>query len=334
MQYRKMFVVLIALIVVLTLLNTGWTASSFVKLIPHGNAFSCLACHTSPPQLNAFGKDFSNNKRAWSAALAGKDSDGDGFTNGAELLDPNGTWTVSSPNPGNANLVSNPGDKSSVPAAQAATPTPTATATPLPQPSPTPVISTPTPVPGTGAILQAVMVNEFDKSTLQENGWAEIPGGFDGAAAGSISIETALASKIPSSKDGKGLLFTVKPGQVAFAYSQQPVATGGKPLLLRLTMRATSSGASVALAALRGSIANPVLLDGSIGMNFPKSTKTMVDRVYQLVLLYEPDQGNEIDPVIQVASNSKSETVLVYIDKLEIYSIHPDYAKQFSSIPE
>ena len=101
-----------------------------------------------------------------------------------------------------------------------------------------------------------------------------------------------MSTKIPSSKDGKGLLFTVKPGQVALAYSKQSVSTGGGPALLRLTVRASSAGASLALAALRGSIADPSLLDGSIGMNFPKSTKTMVDREYRLVMLLRAGSGD------------------------------------------
>lgn len=46
----------------------------------------------------------------WGPALAKLDSDGDGFTNGQELQDPNGTWQHRQPNPGNINLVTNPGD--------------------------------------------------------------------------------------------------------------------------------------------------------------------------------------------------------------------------------
>ncbi len=36
----------------------------------------------------------------WGPALAALDSDGDGFTNGEELQDPNGTWEVGSAAPG------------------------------------------------------------------------------------------------------------------------------------------------------------------------------------------------------------------------------------------
>jgi hypothetical protein len=43
------------------------------------------------------------------------DSDGDGFTNGTELQDPQGSWTIGSPKPGDAGKVSNPGVKTSIP---------------------------------------------------------------------------------------------------------------------------------------------------------------------------------------------------------------------------
>jgi len=42
---------------------------------------------------NPFGLDFAANNHVWNAALCGKDSDGDGKTNGQELGDPNCSWT-------------------------------------------------------------------------------------------------------------------------------------------------------------------------------------------------------------------------------------------------
>ena len=308
-------------------------ARSFrINYIPNGLVNLCSNCHINPGgggARNAFGLAVeplvaqNANAEFWSSTLAKLDSDGDGFTNGQELQDPNGTWKKGDTNPGDAKLVTNAGDANSHPAGQEPTPTLASTPTPI-------VIPT---LPVLGGIIHALTINEFDKTSLADNGWAEIPGGFDSAPPGTIAVESALNANIPSSKDGKGLLFTVKPGQVAFAYAKQAVVTNGGPALLRLTVRATSAGASLALAALRGSIADPALLDGSIGMDFPKSTKAMVDREYRLVMLYEPDQGTAINPVIQVASNSKTETVSVYVDKLEVYSIDPDFAKTFNSVP-
>ena len=94
-----------------------------VSQAPHGNRFSCNTCHTSGggSPRNAFGLDVENrvtpggNETFWTPALAALDSDGDGFTNGEELQDPNGVWIQGTANPGDANLVTNPGDTNSVP---------------------------------------------------------------------------------------------------------------------------------------------------------------------------------------------------------------------------
>ena len=51
----------------------------------------------------------------WNAFLASLDADGDGVSNGEELQDGFGVWTVGQPAPGNATLVTLPGDLSSDP---------------------------------------------------------------------------------------------------------------------------------------------------------------------------------------------------------------------------
>jgi hypothetical protein len=64
--------------------------------------------------LNPFGTAFLNNRNVWTLSLALLDSDQDGFTNGQELGDPQGTGT---PTPGV--VPTNPGDPNSKPAAVA-----------------------------------------------------------------------------------------------------------------------------------------------------------------------------------------------------------------------
>ncbi|MFA7419572.1 MAG: T9SS type A sorting domain-containing protein [Melioribacteraceae bacterium] len=95
-----------------------------VNQIPNGAKFSCANCHVSPAgggARNAFGQkveqSFLDNQGnvKWSAALAAFDSDGDGFTNGQELQDPNGVWKIGQANPGASSAVANPGDKNSKP---------------------------------------------------------------------------------------------------------------------------------------------------------------------------------------------------------------------------
>lgn len=93
-----------------------------VAQIPNGSVNKCLNCHTSmtSSSRNAYGKvvqsGYLNGENVvWGAALAKLDSDGDGFTNGTELQDPNGTWTIGATDPGNSANVSIPGVKTSVP---------------------------------------------------------------------------------------------------------------------------------------------------------------------------------------------------------------------------
>jgi hypothetical protein len=52
----------------------------------------------------------------WSPDLAARDSDGDGRTNGEELLDPAGAWKRGDPNPGDPGIVTRPGSADPPPA--------------------------------------------------------------------------------------------------------------------------------------------------------------------------------------------------------------------------
>ena len=57
--------------------------------------FSCSTCHdgaTSTASINEFAKDFRDAGYTWTEALCQEDSDGDGASNGEELLDPDCTW--------------------------------------------------------------------------------------------------------------------------------------------------------------------------------------------------------------------------------------------------
>lgn len=97
-----------------------------VAELPNGIVHDCTTCHVSQTNSarNAFGKIIqtsyltiagANGHVKWSKALAQLDSDGDGFTNGQELGDPNGTWVAGQPDPVSTSTISNPGDKNSKP---------------------------------------------------------------------------------------------------------------------------------------------------------------------------------------------------------------------------
>ncbi|MBE0643725.1 MAG: T9SS type A sorting domain-containing protein [Bacteroidetes bacterium] len=98
-----------------------------VGQIPNGTKNACANCHVNPAgggPRTAFGTEIERNHMTvqggsgqvqWSAALAALDSDGDGFTNGQELQDPEGTWVIGQPAPGDLALVTNPGDANDFP---------------------------------------------------------------------------------------------------------------------------------------------------------------------------------------------------------------------------
>lgn len=141
-------------------------------------SIGCITCHMEPdggeeenPMLNPFGERvrviIDDSTRAstpyWGAALAAEDSDGDGFTNGEELGDPQGillhqmfgqptdelfmrTLSIQDPEDvaiaADPSVISNPGNPDSTPpgGGPTATPTeaaPTETPTPTATPSPT-----------------------------------------------------------------------------------------------------------------------------------------------------------------------------------------------------
>ncbi|MEW6195753.1 MAG: FlgD immunoglobulin-like domain containing protein [Bacteroidota bacterium] len=118
----KKGVIYIFIFFVLTTTTILISRSFRVDKIPNGSKFSCSNCHVSPAgggARNAFGQDVESRvtpggtENFWDPTLANIDSDGDGFTNGVELQDPNGTWTSGSI--GNFSLVTNPGNANSKP---------------------------------------------------------------------------------------------------------------------------------------------------------------------------------------------------------------------------
>jgi hypothetical protein len=106
-----------------------------VSEIPNGRVASCLTCHVYPGgPRNEFGTNVENyggvgflvnGHVQWGAyavvdpahpndppkRLADLDSDGDGRTNGEELLDASSSWSVGQPDPGRRELVRLPGSR-------------------------------------------------------------------------------------------------------------------------------------------------------------------------------------------------------------------------------
>lgn len=108
-------------IILALLILSGYDAAARnfrVNLLPNGTVFSCHTCHTSGggTPRNPFGLAVqqrvtpNGSQPFWDASLAAMDSDGDGFTNGEELGDPDGDGT-----PIVGATVTNPGDPASKP---------------------------------------------------------------------------------------------------------------------------------------------------------------------------------------------------------------------------
>lgn len=114
-----------ALIVTLTLSNLIGASRSEARdfrpnRIPNGSVNSCSTCHSTGggSPRNSFGQlveltigGSSADVPFWVSSLATQDTDGDGFTNGQELGDPNGSWPGQAPRAG----ATNPGDPNSFP---------------------------------------------------------------------------------------------------------------------------------------------------------------------------------------------------------------------------
>jgi hypothetical protein len=101
--------------------------ASRVNQLPNGSVFGCGNCHTNSSgggPRNAFGNAVPLSGSGggasvqWSATFAALDSDGDGFTNGTELGDPDGDGNAAA-----GATVTNPGDASSFPQVVNAAPT-------------------------------------------------------------------------------------------------------------------------------------------------------------------------------------------------------------------
>ncbi len=119
---RKLFTgALMTGLIAMSWATTAEARPKRVAQVPNGNARSCSSCHTSPGggSRNAFGLDVEGTMTSpgfagdaqWALVFA-EDSDDDGFSNGEELGDPEGTWRPGDPNPP---LLSNPADRNSVP---------------------------------------------------------------------------------------------------------------------------------------------------------------------------------------------------------------------------
>ncbi len=126
---KKVITTTFIMAIIVALSASAWARPHRPAQIPNGSKFQCSNCHAVPNPSpgngprNLFGQEIESNfldvvnssgNVQWGTVLAGKDSDGDNVSNGSELGDPNGAWTIGQPAPGIFADVTNPGDPSSV----------------------------------------------------------------------------------------------------------------------------------------------------------------------------------------------------------------------------
>ncbi|HPA46065.1 MAG TPA: hypothetical protein PK395_09900 [bacterium] len=202
------------------------------------------------------------------------------------------------------------------------TPTPTRTPTVMSTPTYTPTrppSPTATSTPSSGS--NPVAASEFHLSTLAENGWAEIPGGFSSATPGSLSLVSFTAGQFTSSQDSKGLAITVDPGEVTFLLTQTAISTNGHHALMRAKIRSSGPSAQVFIGALKGNLFTGQDLDFSLGYSNFVTTTSYVNQEDEILVLFKPDSGELVSPFIQVAGGSAQTTV--WIDRLEVFLLEP-----------
>lgn len=267
------------------------------------------------------------NETVYSCRLTVYDKYGNESAGKTIVVTPTGAGEVPTPTPtlpvGHPTATFTPSPTTSVP-----TMTPTVTPTQGVQPSPTPTnppVIEPSPTQGQIQPLEPVVVYEFDKATLDADGWAEIPGGFNSARPGKILEQYGFSSgQCESSADKVGLAIEVKrvPGEVTFIFAKQAIDTGGHPALIRLVLQSNSPDAQVVVGALKGSVLRGDYLDGSIGYDMLTSTANCMESESRIAVVYRPDAGALINPLIQVSCSSGT-GAQVLIDRMDVYILEP-----------
>ncbi len=179
---------------------------------------------------------------------------------------------------------------------------------------------------------------EFDQNDIGANGWAEIPGGFSGNAPGTVSfLDFSFdPSLVPSSEDKKALAVTIQKKQITMFFALEPIATEGKPLLIRASMRANSPNAGVWLTALKGNLSSGVNVDNSQSLITSSNSSVISTMEQNLVVLYHPVGEELVTPVVQVAGLDAEGVTTVLIDRIEAYQIDQDSvypSELFSTLP-
>lgn len=164
---------------------------------------------------------------------------------------------------------------------------------------------------------------DFSEDTLQDAGLVNLPGGFGGGRSGDVAIIDFQPDLFPNSEDSRGLSINVDQNDVSFLFIREPVVSNGQPISIRLRYRASNDGASLFLAALRGSLRDNADLDGSLSINQENNLAPAVEGTRILELIYRKPRGMRITPLIQAAGNLVRGTE-IFIDQMVIFELDPN----------
>lgn len=197
-----------------------------------------------------------------------------------------------------------------------AAPTPTNTARPS---APTPT-STHTPVPALPTLppadaLTALITADFDGPLLANEQFADslpFAGNFTKAAftIGTIPNDNAF----PGATNGRGLSVTANPGDALMLLGPFVSLEGNYPVLLRVNVRSTGPGASIALAGVDGG-------DNTVSLTNPANSGVFSGTYKRLSLVFKAPT-NSLFPILQVVA-SGNQQVTIYFDNFELIPLPP-----------
>lgn len=207
------------------------------------------------------------------------------------------------------------------------TPTPRLPNTPIPPPpTNTPVPNAPTatftntqvPVqptlpPADG--LTALIVADFDGPVLANEQFADLlpfTGDFTKAAfsIGSIPTDNAFAG----ATNGRGIAVTANPGEAIMLLGPFVTLAGNYPVLLRVNVRSTGPGATIALAGVDGG-------DSTVSLTNPANSGAFAGAYKRLSIVFKAPT-NSLFPLLQVVA-SGDQQVTVYFDNFELIPLPP-----------
>lgn len=156
---------------------------------------------------------------------------------------------------------------------------------------------------------------DFSGSTAEENG-VEIHGaGFDAypkatVAYGALPLDNAFEG----ATDGVGAAVIAKPGQGVMIFGK-PIVTSCIAVI-RCTVRTDCVEGDIALATIDS---GPSTYIGTIR---PNNTADFVNRYKRIAIFYHPPSTG-FQPLIQLINNSKTQTVMFYLDNFDVYLLQP-----------